>query len=133
MPTESKRSRGYREDGDNTSGAWKRRNDPEESRAVLEGEAVLRLYVLVEKRFQPVPPTVRVEQQYGEETVVVGDPTKSGPPESMTRGDIMLLSGTEQAFKDWLRPFDGFWTTRNPMMGKWTVRHVGDGLEVKRA
>lgn len=86
------------------------------------GEAAVRMIMLVEEKFGPVPSGIRVVQEFGDETVVVESKTGSKP--EFVHGTSMFLEGPTQAFVDWLKPFDGVWTTNNPMVGTWKVVHV---------
>lgn len=73
--------------------------------------------LLVEAKMLPVPSTITVIQDFGLETV-------RDHEGHTTRGYVMYLTGEASAFCDWLRPFAGFWTSSNPMLGDWKIMHV---------
>lgn len=77
----------------------------------------MQVILLVEGRFGPVPDDITVVQEFGDETVVRDDG-------AFIDGVAMFLTGAPEAFNRWLRPFDGFWTSNNPLSGAWRVQHV---------
>lgn len=82
--------------------------------------------ILVQGNMQPVPNDIEVVQDYGLESVVMGD-THSSSEELMQntfRGHSMLLSGEPEAFVEWLKPFNGVWICTNPLFGDWNVVHI---------
>lgn len=54
----------------------------------------------------------------------MGDYTDTAPPTVEAHGIAMFLEGPANVFSNWLRPFEGFWTSNNPMCGGWKVKHV---------
>ncbi|MET0980264.1 MAG: hypothetical protein ABWX90_03350 [Candidatus Saccharimonadales bacterium] len=46
-------------------------------------------------------------------------------------GESAFVSGDEEAFKEWLKPFDGIWICNNPMVGNWKVVHIKRAIEEK--
>lgn len=85
----------------------------------------MRAILLVEEKFGPVPPDIRVVQEFGDEMIVTDVEEKDGRRVPVTvHGVSMFLEGPEEAFVRWLKPFDGVWKSNNPMMGKWHVVHV---------
>jgi N-dimethylarginine dimethylaminohydrolase len=75
------------------------------------------IIMLVEVKMLPIPDNIKVVQEFGGEAIMVGD-------KLVATGTSMLLSATTEALHEWLRPYEGFWTTQNPMVGKWEVMHV---------
>lgn len=59
---------------------------------------------------------VEVLRDFGRELVM----TDSGS----VGGYCMLVRGEVGALHDWLRPYEGFWTSTNPLCGDWKVMHV---------
>lgn len=88
----------------------------------------MNLYLLVEQKHKPIPDNIKVVQNFGPETVFVPK-TGSSTPSEPIYGETVLVKGEEQAFIDWLKPFDGVWTTRSPMLGTWTVVHIKKELK----
>lgn len=43
----------------------------------------------------------------------------------------MIVEGEPTAIETWLAPYDGFWTSNNPMIGDWTSNHVTKSVEPK--
>ena len=63
----------------------------------------MRVVLLLEKRLEPVPDTIKVEECFDEHlTIIVGG--LPGPT-----GKHVVLSGTPKDFADWLGKFDEFW------------------------
>lgn len=81
----------------------------------------MQMILLVEERFGSVPEKIRIVQKFGDEMIVTAD------PETTTRGVSMFLVGAPEVFADWLRPFDGFWTSENPLLGEWTFQCIEEG------
>ena len=78
----------------------------------------MKTILLVQNSMLPVPPTISVLNNWGRETVLLGE------REDFAAGDVMLLDGEPQAFVEWLSPFDAVWTSTSPMMGRWSAMHI---------
>lgn len=82
----------------------------------------MNLILLVQQHMLPVPVVgVVVVQEFGSESILDGE----GNPH---RGVSMLLQAEPEVFVEWLKPFDGFWVSNNPMLGNWHVVHVRKAL-----
>lgn len=83
--------------------------------------------LLVEEKFGPVPPEIRVVQEFGDEMIVTDVDDADGRRIPVTvPGVSMFLEGPPEAFANWLREFDAVWISKNPMTGDWYVVHVKD-------
>lgn len=80
----------------------------------------MQICLLVEVRFGPIPSGIKTEEDWGPISIV----TSGG---GCLSGMHKLLSGEPEAFKDWLRPFDGVWVGEgNPMEQKFRAMHIKD-------
>lgn len=77
--------------------------------------------LLVRPDMRPIPTTMKILADFGEETVAVDDST-------FIRGDSLHLEGTAHEFAKWLAPFDGFWMTDSPMLGAWKIHHISEDV-----
>ena len=77
----------------------------------------MQVILLVEAKFGPVPPDIRVVQKFGDECVLTDD-------KKVVEGVSMFLEGDKGAFVRWLKPFDGVWLSDNPALGIWRVYHI---------
>lgn len=66
----------------------------------------------------PVPNTLKVVEDYGSESVV------SGVGRVLATGDVLVLDGTPEAIKDYLRPYGDVWTSSCPAAGAWEIVRV---------
>ena len=83
----------------------------------------MRVVLLLEKRLEPVPDTIKLEECFDEHlTIIVGG--EPGPT-----GKHVILSGTPKDFEEWLRPFDGFWIGAGScvMEQRFQLAHIKDG------
>jgi hypothetical protein len=83
------------------------------------------VFMLVQDEHVPIPDGIEVVVNYGLETIRTED-------NGRVRGNSMYLRGKMSAFVDWLKPFDGIWTTDSPMVGEWKVVHVKKDLGEKK-
>lgn len=81
----------------------------------------MRLIMLVQSEHRPIPESIRA-QEFGTESIK----TEGG---DFIIGASAFLEGPEEAFVEWLRPFDGVWVTDNPAMGRWAVVHIKNELK----
>jgi len=45
----------------------------------------------------------------------------------LNKAEVMIVSGTEEAMKNWLRKFDGIWVGNGiPTLEHFTIMHVGE-------
>lgn len=79
----------------------------------------MQICMLVQQEHRPIPDTIAVLGDYGSETIVDNDDV-----ETQYRGYVMHLEGTEVAFVEWLKAFDGVWQCSSPMIGDWKVFHI---------
>jgi hypothetical protein len=77
----------------------------------------MNLIMLVQDEHKPIPDNIKVIWNFGREHI------RSNDGRSYC-GESTYLQGEPQAFKEWLRPFDGFWVSNNPMVGDWHIEHV---------
>lgn len=82
----------------------------------------MKIILLVQTFMTPVPDSIIVLNNWGRETVVVGD------VDDYAGGDVMMLEGDPSNFVSWLSPFAAVWTTTNPMFGKWEALHIKSEL-----
>jgi hypothetical protein len=73
--------------------------------------------ILLEDKMKPIPPEVDCTI-FGDERIVDGDGN------ILAWGDSASISGDSDIIAEWLKPFDGIWTSNNPMMGDWKIVHV---------
>jgi hypothetical protein len=79
----------------------------------------MRTHLLVEDRMLPIPANITIEANWGRASVIVPS------SHSITYGEHMLVEGSEDAIKDWLRPFDGIWVGEgHPMEQRFSVCHI---------
>ena len=79
----------------------------------------MQLALLVDKRLLPIPATVTVVAEFG--TVPVVNPEGR----LAVVGEHMILQADAQAFRDWLRPFDGIWVGKGiPQLQQFDVMHI---------
>ena len=81
----------------------------------------MNVIMLAQEQHLPFPADIQVVDNYGPESIVVDDNLAN-----VVRGDVVRLRGEEQAFRNWLKKFDGVWLCSNPMLGDWDVFHVND-------
>ena len=80
--------------------------------------------LLVSHEMNPVPDDIKVIENYGKLTLFRD---LNHPPEMYYTGEHMIVSGTEEAMKNWLRKFDGVWVGNGiPMLEHFTIMHVGE-------
>lgn len=77
--------------------------------------------LLVEDRMFPIPSNIKVLQDWDTVSIHAEIEGKQG----FVRGKHMMLSGEAEAFKTWLKPFDGVWVGQGtPQLQQFTVMHV---------
>lgn len=76
--------------------------------------------MLVEAAHAPIPSNINIICDYGDEIIVYENRKISGT--------VTVLEGSEEAFIDWLKSFDGVWITESPMTGRWEVVHIKPSL-----
>lgn len=73
--------------------------------------------MLVTDEVKPVPATVTVVENWGITTIT----TEAG----LVYGEHMLLAAPEDAFKNWLRPFNGVWIGKGlPALEQFEAMHI---------
>jgi hypothetical protein len=80
----------------------------------------MKIILLVEPKMCPIPKGVKTLRNFGMETVI---PDVANEHVGATDGQACLLEAEPKVFQDWLRPFDGVWTSNNPMVG-WQISHI---------
>lgn len=80
----------------------------------------MQIILLVEPKHLPIPDSITVVKDYGEEAVIPYPNIEVKP----ICGISMLLSGESQDFVNWLSPFDGVWLCDQPLLGEWNVYHI---------
>ena len=78
----------------------------------------MQICMLVEETMHPIPDAIDTNNNYGPESIV----DKRG--KHLASGDVYHLTGSEEAIKDWLRPFNCVWQCSSPMIGDWTATHI---------
>ena len=74
--------------------------------------------LLVEDRLRPIPESIKVIKDWDAITVQTS-------ATSVVRGDHMLLEGSPEDFKGWLKPFDGVWVgVSAPQLQQFQVMHI---------
>jgi hypothetical protein len=81
----------------------------------------MQIHLLVSNAM-PVPDDIRVIQDFGEVSLFREE---DHPPEMYFNGRHMAVEGTEEAVKNWLRPFDGVWLGKGPpIFQQFEIVHV---------
>lgn len=79
----------------------------------------MKICLLAEPKMTPVPKDIEVVMDFGEISITTGN--------GAIHGSHMIVEGSEEAIKDWLRPFDGVWLGVGiPQMQEFEVVHVKD-------
>jgi len=79
----------------------------------------MKLVLLLEDKLNPIPDTIKVLEDWGFVSVVNG----WGKP--LVSGSHVYLEGTEEAFKEWLRPFDSVCVGQgSPMLQNFSIMHI---------
>ncbi len=78
----------------------------------------MHVIMLVTPDMHPIPESVEVATSFGTESIYDDNGSL------VARGEVTVLTATEESFREWLTPFDGFWITNNPMLGEWWVVHI---------
>jgi hypothetical protein len=80
----------------------------------------MKIVLLHEKRLGPIPTDIQVIENWGD--VEIYSPAHVP---AMIQGDHVYLEGSPDAFKAWLKPFDGVWVGEGiPQLQKFKIMHV---------
>jgi hypothetical protein len=79
----------------------------------------MQLYLLYEERLGPIPENIEKMHDFGRVEII----TK--PSMGSVVGTSMILDGSQQAFVDWLGPFDHVWLGQgHPQEERFEVAHI---------
>ena len=91
----------------------------------------MKLVMLLERRLKPVPENIQILQDWGHVDVHFDMKEQEEECKELLKGmtfegDHVYLEGTEEAFKNWLRPFKSVWIADgcSPMEQRFQVVHV---------
>lgn len=77
------------------------------------------IHLLVQPNMEPLPSNITVVQNYWDISITTD--------QGIIDGKHMVVEGTEDAIKNWLRPFDGVWLgVGQPIAQEFEVVHISD-------
>jgi len=78
----------------------------------------MQIHLLVEDKIRPIPEDVKVLFDWDTVSIITAD--KNG-----ASGSHMMVEGTPESIKNWLRPFDGVWVgVGAPQLQQFEIKHI---------
>jgi hypothetical protein len=82
-------------------------------------ESPITITLLLTSEMKPVPKSIKILSNWDTISMIV--PSDN----TIVVGDHVCLKGTEEDFKNWLRPFNGIWVGQgSPMLQEFTLSHI---------